>query len=177
MLVKVQLSRGQDCLLNAGCNISLEPANNSQASESQQFKPEHKYYLLEGELFVSYQGGSSGIVNTPYTSTWTPYVDSWDYTKDVLLSCLPSTLFAKLEFAVSSNNNTAINVTTSTVKIENSSISASMNSNSFLVVIGSDYTIDGVSATRKVNTISANTNKNVVVSTSNSCSLIYIEQI
>lgn len=176
MLVKVQLSRGQDCLLNAGCNITLEPANNSQ-SVSQQFKQAQKYYLLDGELFVSYEGGSSGIINTPYTSTWTPYVDSWNYTNPVSLSCLPSTLFAKLEFATSNSDNTAINVTSSVVRVQNSSISASMNSNSFLVVIGSDYTIDGVSATRNVSTISANTNKNVVISTSNSCSLIYIEQI
>ena len=176
MLAKLQLSRGQDCPINTGCRITLEPKNNSQGV-SQKFKPEHKYYLLDGEVFVSYEGGSSGIINTPYTSTWTPYVDSWDYTNPVSLSCLPSTLFAKLEFATSNNDNTVINVTTSVIRIQNSSVNASMNSNSFLVAIGSDYTIDGVSATRNVSTIFANTNKNVVISTSNSCSLIYIEQV
>lgn len=176
MLAKVQLSRGQDCSINTGCSITLEPANNSQGV-LQQFKPEHKYYLLDGELFVSYEGGSSGIVNTPYSSTWTEYVDSWDYTNPVSLICVPSTLFAKLEFATSNNDNTAIDVTSSVVRVQNSSVSTSMNSNSFLVVIGSDYTVDGVNATRNVNVISAHTSKNVVISTSNSCSLIYIEQI
>jgi hypothetical protein len=117
MLTKVQLSRGQDCSINTGCRITLEPKNNSQGV-SQKFKPEHKYYLLDGEVFVSYEGGSSGIINTPYTSTWTPYVDSWDYTNPVSLSCLPSTLFAKLEFATSNNDNTVINVTTSVIRIQ-----------------------------------------------------------
>lgn len=171
-MLGIKLFQGKECQLKAGCTINLE--SNTQF---QKFNSNASYYLIDGDVSIEYDGESHQVISSPYTSTWTSYIDSWDYSKNVTLRVLPSTLFLKLSLRDSASNTDRAH-TSSVLKLTNSSITKSMNSNTSMIVIGSEYSVDGNQYTNQITrVISAKTPRELSISTQNSCSLIYIEPI
>ena len=170
MSIKIKQFIGEGCPSTIGCNISLE-ANVSP----QKFNLNKSYYLLRGGIVVDYEGENTVNVVCPYNSNWNPYVDQWNYDKNVILTTTPNT-----KFIVVSVTNNAVAFTSSVLLLENSNLTKTMNANSYLLVFGSAYSIDSVNyhnINRQSRTIFANSPREVQISTSNSCELIYLEPI
>ena len=170
MSIKIKQFIGGGCTSTIGCNISLE-ANVSP----QKFNLNKSYYLLRGGIVVDYEGENTVNVVCPYNSNWNPYVDQWNYDKNVILTTTPNT-----KFIVVSVTNNAVAFTSSVLLLENSNLTKTMNANSYLLVFGSAYSIDSVNyhnINRQSRTIFANSPREVQISTSNSCELIYLEPI
>ena len=170
MSIKIKQIIGGGCPSTIGCNISLE-ANVSP----QKFNLNKSYYLLRGGIVVDYEGENTVNVVCPYNSNWNPYVDQWNYDKNVILTTTPNT-----KFIVVSVTNNAVAFTSSVLLLENSNLTKTMNANSYLLVFGSAYSIDSVNyhnINRQSRTIFANSPREVQISTSNSCELIYLEPI
>lgn len=162
MLLGIQVFQGKDCQLKSGCKIHFD-----RNTAAQYFTSNNNYYLLEGQVSIQYNFEPVQEISSPYGSNWTPYIDSWDYSKEVKLTVLPSTVFLRL---------TAPTLNSSSVLVlQNSNTVVSMNPNSTLIVVGTSYTVDGVSY-EKTRFISATEAKELSVATSNSCSLVYIER-
>ena len=170
MSITIKQFIGGGCTSTIGCNISLE-ANVSP----QKFNLNKSYYLLRGGIVVDYEGENTVNVVCPYNSNWNPYVDQWNYDKNVILTTTPNT-----KFIVVSVTNNAVAFTSSVLLLENSNLTKTMNANSYLLVFGSAYSIDSVNyhnINRQSRTIFANSPREVQISTSNSCELIYLEPI
>ena len=170
MSIKIKQFIGGGCTSTIGCNISLE-VNVSP----QKFDLNKSYYLLRGGIVVDYEGENTVNVVCPYNSNWNPYVDQWNYDKNVILTTTPNT-----KFTVVSVTNNAVAFTSSVLLLENSNLTKTMNANSYLLVFGSAYSIDSVNyhnIKRQSRTIFANSPREVQISTSNSCELIYLEPI
>ena len=170
MSITIKQFIGEGCPSTIGCNISLE-ANVSP----QKFNLNKSYYLLRGGIVVDYEGENTVNVVCPYNSNWNPYVDQWNYDKNVILTTTPNT-----KFIVVSVTNNAVAFTSSVLLLENSNLTKTMNANSYLLVFGSAYSIDSVNyhnINRQSRTIFANSPREVQISTSNSCELIYLEPI
>ena len=170
MSIKIKQFIGEGCPSTIGCNISLE-ANVSP----QKFNLNKSYYLLRGGIVVDYEGENTVNVVCPYNSNWNPYVDQWNYDKNVTLTTTPNT-----KFIVVSVTNNAVAFTSSVLLLENSNLTKTMNANSYLLVFGSAYSIDSVNyhnINGQSRTLFANSPREVQISTSNSCELIYLEPI
>lgn len=172
MGVRVQLFRGEDCTFSSGCEIKFNP--NSYA---QKFDSNTKYYLLDGEVHIEYEDQPQQLISSPYSQIWSDYINPWIYGKNVFLKVLPSTLFVAVALTQGSTND-YLEFNASTIKLLNSSVTKSMNANSFVVVVGANYTVDGASySNQKTRIIPAISSRELVISTQQSCSLIYIEPI
>ena len=170
MSITIKQFIGGGCTSTIGCNISLE-ANVSP----QKFNLNKSYYLLRGGIVVDYEGENTVNVVCPYNSNWNPYVDQWNYDKNVILTTTPNT-----KFIVVSVTNNAVAFTSSVLLLENSNLTKTMNANSYLLVFGSAYSIDSVNyhnINGQSRTLFANSPREVQISTSNSCELIYLEPI
>ena len=172
MLLGIQVFQGKDCNFKQGCKIRLTPDG-----EAQRFNSNTRYYLVDGDVSIEYEGEPQQVMSSPYGSNWSSYVNSWDYSKDVSLTVLPTTLFVKVSL-IDKTSNTELDQVSSVIKLENTSITKSMNSNTSMIVVGSTYTVDGNEYTNQIaRVIPAKTAREVTISTQNSCSLIYIEPI
>ena len=174
MSIKIKQIIGGGCTSTIGCNMSLEPNVSPQ-----KFNLNKSYYLLRGGIVVDYEGENTVNVVCPYNSNWNPYVDQWNYDKNVTLTTTPNTKFTVVS-VTESNTNNAVAFTSSVLLLENSNLTKTMNANSYLLVFGSAYSIDSVNyhnINRQSRTIFANSPREVQISTSNSCELIYLEPI
>lgn len=172
MRVGVQLFLGEDCTLQSACEIKFNPN-----LAAQQFEANSKYYLLNGQISLTYLGEQTQTVSSPYGSSWTPYDNSWELDKPVKLIVSPSTCFMRLSL-VSGDGNTAIDSTSSVMKLNNSSARVSMNANSLVIVVGSSYSVDGnLYSGQRSRVIPAKESREVEISTADSCQLIYIEPL
>lgn len=172
--MKIRQFIGGSCTSTVGCNISLE-ANVSP----QKFNLNKSYYLLRGDMIVDYEGENTVNVVCPYNSNWNPYVDQWNYDKNVILNTTPNTKFIVVSVTEGNTNNT-VAFTSSVLLIENSNLTKTMNANSYLLVFGSAYSIDSVNYHNihgQSKEIFANSLREVQISTSNPCELIYLEPI
>ena len=170
MSIKIKQIIGGGCTSTIGCNMSLEPNVSPQ-----KFNLNKSYYLLRGGIVVDYEGENTVNVVCPYNSNWNPYVDQWNYDKNVILTTTPNT-----KFIVVSVTNNAVAFTSSVLLLENSNLTKTMNANSYLLVFGSAYSIDSVNyhnINGQSRTLFANSPREVQISTSNSCELIYLEPI
>ena len=170
MSIKIKQFIGGGCTSTIGCNMSLEPNVSPQ-----KFNLNKSYYLLRGGIVVDYEGENTVNVVCPYNSNWNPYVDQWNYDKNVILTTTPNT-----KFIVVSVTNNAVAFTSSVLLLENSNLTKTMNANSYLLVFGSAYSIDSVNyhnINGQSRTLFANSPREVQISTSNSCELIYLEPI
>jgi hypothetical protein len=172
MSIKVQLFKGEDCSFKEGCAINLQPNTSIQ-----KFDANSKYYLLEGTLLAQYAEEAEQTISSPYNATWSGYVDSWDYTKNVFLKVSQTTVFVGLSVKQGNTEN-HLETVSSVAVIKNSSISASMKANSYMLIVGSDYKVDDTEySNQKTRIIFASSPKNLTMSTPKSCSLVYIEPI
>jgi len=174
MSIKIKQFIGGSCTAAVGCNISLETNVSPQ-----KFNLNKSYYLLRGGIVVDYEGENTVNVVCPYNSNWNPYVDQWNYDKNVILTTTPNTKFTVVS-VTEGNTNNAVAFTSSVLILENSNLTKTMNANSYLLVFGSAYSIDSVhyhNINGQSRTIFANSPREVQISTSNSCELIYLETI
>lgn len=172
MGIKVQLFYGKDCGSREGCQIKFDPN-----AQTHKFNPNHKYYLVDGTVSIQYEGEDAQEISSPYDTTWTNYVDSWNYAKNVHLRVSNSTVFAAIS-ATQGNNENYIATNSSVITLNNSSLSVSMNSNSSILILGPDYSVDGVpQLNNKVRVINATSPKQINVATQQRCSIIYVEPL
>ncbi len=173
MPIKIQLFRGADCSNQNGCNINFD-----NIVSPQKFNAIKAYYLLRGNVVIDYEGENAAEISSPYNSSWSSYSNQWNYEKNVLLTVKPSTKFAIVSL-VEGNTNNAIAFTSSVTQLDNTSLSKTMNANSYLVVFGSSYSVDGIEnisgALSRV--LTANGPREVQISTSGSCELVYVEPV
>jgi hypothetical protein len=173
MPIKIQLFRGVHCSNPKGCNINFD-----NTIFPQKFNPIKAYYLLRGNVVIDYEGENTVEISSPYNSNWSSYSNQWNYEKNVLLTVKPSTQFAIVSL-IEGNTNNAIAFTSSVTQLDNANLTKTMNANSYLVVFGSSYSIDGVENTSGApsRAITANGPREVQISTSSSCELIYVEPV
>lgn len=173
MPIKIQLFRGADCSIQKGCTIHFE-----DIVSPQKFNAVKAYYLLRGNVVIDYEGENTTEISSPYNYNWSSYSNQWNYEKNVLLTVKPSTKFATVSL-VEGNTNNAIAFTSSIAQLDNTSLSKTMNANSYLVVFGSSYSIDGVENISHAfsRVLTANSPREVQISTSGSCELVYVEPV
>ena len=173
MPIKIQIFRGVDCNNEKGCNINLE-----SGVSPQKFNLNKGYYLLRGNVVIDYEGENSAEIYSPYNSNWSEYSNQWNYVKNVFITLKSSTKFAIVSL-FEGNTNNAIAFTSSVTQLDNANLTKTMNANSYLVVFGSSYSIDGVENTSGApsRAITANGPREVQISTSSSCELIYVEPV
>jgi len=173
MSIKIRIFRGTDCSNETGCAINLD-----SGTSSQKFNSSKAYYLLRGNVVIGYERENTVEISSPYNSDWSSYSNQWNYDKNVLLKVKPSMKFA-IVYLVDGNTNNTVTFTSSAIQLDNASTNKTMNANSYLVVFGSHYSIDGVEnsndATCRV--LTANGPREVQVSTSSSCELVYVEPV
>ena len=171
MSIRVRLFRGSDCAQpDKNCVISL----GTNDSPETKFNPLSKYFLTRGNLTISYNGDSATSITSPYNSSWSSYVDSWNYSKDVSLNVQADTNFVSISVLNSSNAAVAFNA--SAMQLSTGSITKSMAQNTILVIVGESYSVDTQEYTdQKCKTVFARESREITISATSLCELIYIE--
>lgn len=171
MSIKIGLIRGSDCTQpNKDCVISL----GTKDSPETKFNPISKYILTRGNVTIGYSNVPSTSLTSPYNSSWTPYIDSWDYSQDVFLSVQEDTNFLSVKVLDSSNAAVAFNA--SVMQLSTGSTTKSMVPNSMMIIVGSSYSVDAQEYTdQKCRTVFARESREITISATSLCELIYIE--
>lgn len=162
----IKYSVAQEC--PEGCSIGLK--NN-------QFDANSKYLVLEGAIDVEYMGEAKISVQSPYNnfSAWMEYSDNWNYGKTVRLSSKTTGEFLELSATQIDEANTPAPLHIQVYKLNNESISKLANTESFILVRGDSFVLDGQSAnTQKVVRIMES--RVVEVSSTGYCKVVYIEK-
>jgi hypothetical protein len=175
MSVSAQVFYGKDCKnLNTplGCYIKFE------GEHEQRFKRDTQYFLLAGGVYARYEGEGENLILSPYSATWTSYDDSWNYDKNVTLKILSSTVFVSAHVFLEKHHPGKTRVDSSAITFENSTVTKSMNADTLMLVVGSDYSIDGAEYTnQKLRIVTATEAREIRVSSNKFCSLIYLEPV
>lgn len=171
MSIRVRLFRGSDCAQpDKNCVISL----GTNDSPETKFNPLSKYFLTRGNVTISYDNNLASSIASPYNSSWSPYVDSWNYSQDVSLNVQADTNFLSVSILDSSNAHIAFNA--SVMQLSTGSITKSMAPNTIMVIVGESYSVDVQEYTdQKCRTILAREARDITITANSLCELIYIE--
>lgn len=171
MSIKIGLTRGSDCTQpNKDCAIPLKTKDSLETK----FNPISKYILTRGNITIAYGNGPFTTLTSPYSSSWIPYVDSWDYSQDVSLNVQEDTTF--LSISVLDSSNAAVAFNASVMQLSTGFITKSMVPNSIIVIVGTSYSVDAQEyANQKCRSILAREARDITITANSLCELIYIE--
>ena len=164
---RLSIRRFSGCENGNECHINLPNG---------QFDSNSKYLLIQGSMNVEYMGQGKNFIDTPYTSTgWMNYIDSWNYSRSVSLTTKPP----KTQFLIVTLNslgeNTPLESLVSVCNISNASVTKSANTQSYFFVIGESFIVDGQTAARQ-KTVKIDQARDVTISSSGECSILYVEK-
>jgi hypothetical protein len=158
--------RSSGCEGGSECTIRVE--NN-------QLNPDSKYFLISGSMNVEYMGQAKNQINSPYNSFgWVNYINNWDYDKTVSLTTSPTTQFIQI-FAESVSTNEAVPLTATVFYGFNTSTKKSANSESYILVLGDSFIVDGQSANNQ-KVVKISQDRDVVISSDGEFRAIYVER-
>lgn len=162
----IKYSVAQACA--EGCWIGLK--NN-------QFDANSKYLVLEASIDVEYMGEAKIAVESPYNnfSQWMEYSDTWDYGKTVRLSSNTTAEFIEISATQLDAANTPAPLNVQVYKLNNQSISKLANTESFILVRGDSFVLDGENATTQ-KIVRIMESRVVEVSSTGYCKVVYIEK-
>lgn len=173
MSVKVRLFYGSECTQELKkCSINLGVIGSPETK----FDPLKKYFLIDGNLTICYVGTEAASISSPYNSSWTSYSNQWDYSKDVSLQVQDDTVFVVVSMLDNSNSHVSFN--SSVIKVENTSLTKSMATNSKMIIMGDSYRIDSLeyeTQGKRCRVVEAREPRELSFYANSACQLIYIE--
>ena len=164
----LKLSHGAGHCPDGACSVNVE----------NQFRATSKYLLLDGSISVKYGGEETIVVNSPYANTgWMEYVDSWDYDRSVEVTTAdPSAVFAQVTLNGGDANNTVyFGSNVQVYSLSNESVTKAVQPDSWIFVRGNSFTLDGVEKSDSA-IIRMHNERDVIISSTGSCKVLYIEK-
>lgn len=167
MPLSISYTNGKGCSLpEGGCAVILQP--NAQTS----LVNTNYYLLLSGTADVTYGNLPAQKIVSPYSgSEWQSYVDTWTYGVDTQIAVNRTTSFIQ----VIADNCSVANLVVTTV--DNRSMDIAAKPNSYIAVVGSIFSVDGVPYTNQICKIFQQIQqKTVNVQSRDICKVLYVEQ-
>lgn len=167
MPLSITHTTGQNCSLpEGGCTVVLSP------NATKTLVSTDRYFLISGTANLLSGNNPVEVITSPYSgSDWQSYVDPWVYDVDTYIAVSPSTSFLQIHA-----NNTTIGVV-NVATIDNSGIDVNVKPNSYVIVVGTPFSVDGTGYSDKISTvIRYSEEKTVNIQTRDICKVIYVEE-
>lgn len=165
----VKVSAGSGHCPDGECTINVE----------NQFQRTSKYFILDGNINIKYNGREKTSLSSQYTNTgWIEYIDSWEYDKSVSVTTgNTSTVFAQVTIKSQDESNNIIYHAFSAhvYNLSNEAIVKTANTDSWIYVKGETFTLDGVE-NNKQGMILVKQERDITISSNGSCKVLYIEK-
>jgi len=164
--IYIKTSSGGGWCPQGYCNINVQ----------NQFATTSKYLLLRGTIGVQYNGEERTLIDSPYVNSgWAEYVDAWRYDTSVeVTSGDPTALFVQVSLkSQDTTENVPFNV--QVYNLSNETIVKTSKSPSWIMVKGESFTLDGVEKGDS-GIIQILQERDIIISSTGSCKVLYIEK-